>query len=442
MQKNQFRFLQNPANMGSKIEFPFFDLIQGTPMKNLESIDPAIHAIIHNERVRQENEINLIASENYVSQAVLEATGSILTNKYAEGYPGKRYYAGCYFVDQAENLAIERCKKLFGAEHANVQPHAGSQANMAAYFAVLNPGDTILGMSLAEGGHLTHGHAVNFSGKFYRAVQYKVNQENEQIDYDEIEKLADQYKPKLIIAGASAYSRLIDFEKLAAIAHAHNAFFMADIAHIAGLIAAKIHPSPIGYADIITSTTHKTLRGPRGGLIMSSQKLAESIDKAIMPGMQGGPFMHIIAAKAVAFNEALQPSFVEYQKQIVRNAQFLANTFKDLGYRIVAGGTDNHLFVIDLRSKKINGKIAQDTLTKVGITISRSCIPFDPEKPWITSGIRLGTPAVTTRGMKEEEMLHIAHYIDEAITQYENDAALINIQEKVEKLCKQFPIYR
>lgn len=410
-------------------------------MKNLEFIDPTIHAIIHNEKVRQENEIDLIASENYASQAVLQATGSILTNKYAEGYPNKRYYAGCYFVDEAENLAIDRCKKLFGAEHANVQPHAGSQANMAAYFSVLNPGDTILGMSLAEGGHLTHGHAVNFSGKFYRAVQYKVNQENELIDYQEIEKLAEQYKPKLIIAGASAYSRTIDFQKLAAIAHEYNALFMADIAHIAGLVAAKIHPTPIGYADLITSTTHKTLRGPRGGLIMSTQKLAEAVDKAIMPGTQGGPFMHIIAAKAVAFHEALQPTFVEYQKQVVKNAQFMAAQFKTFGYRIVAGGTDNHLFVIDLRSKKLNGKQAQDALTKAGITISRSCIPYDPEKPWITSGIRIGTPAVTTRGMKEIEMEAIANFINEALNNHENDAKLMSIREQVEKLCKQFPIY-
>jgi glycine hydroxymethyltransferase len=410
-------------------------------LRNLEDTDSKIHAIIHNEAIRQENEINLIASENYVSRAVLETTGSILTNKYAEGYPSKRYYAGCYFVDEAENMAIKRVKELFGAEHANVQPHAGSQANMAAYFAVLNPGDTILGMSLAEGGHLTHGHGVNFSGKFYKSVQYKVNPETEMLDYVEIEKMVEQHKPKLMIAGASAYSRTIDFEKLAAIAHAHGALFMADIAHIAGLVAAKIHPTPIGYADLITSTTHKTLRGPRGGLIMSSQKLAEAVDKSIMPGTQGGPFMHVIAAKAVAFGEALQPSFVEYQKQIVRNAQLLASLFKDMGYRIVTGGTDNHLFVLDMRSKKMNGKIAETALTKVGITISRSCIPFDPEKPWITSGIRIGTPAVTTRGMKEADMVHIANYIDEALTHHQNDTKLMSIREQVEKLCAQFPIY-
>lgn len=410
-------------------------------MNSLEHIDPEINHIIHNEFVRQENELNLIASENYVSKAVLQATGSVLTNKYAEGYAGKRYYAGCYFVDEIETLAIERCKKLFGAEHVNVQPHAGSQANMAAYFAVLNPGDTILGMSLNEGGHLTHGHGVNFSGTFYKAVQYRVNQESELLDYDEIAKLVETNKPKLIVAGASSYSRAIDFEKLAAIAHAHNALLMADIAHIAGLIAAKVHPSPIGYADIISSTTHKTLRGPRGGLLMSSQKLAQAVDKAIMPGLQGGPFMHVIAAKAVAFEQALKPNFVEYQKQILKNAQMLCKTMQDLQYRIVADGTDNHMFVVDLRSKKINGKQAQEALTKAGITVSRSCIPFDPEKPWITSGIRLGTPAVTTRGMQEYEMGKIAHYIHDALLKYDNEKALAEIKEHIEKLCKQFPIY-
>ncbi len=407
----------------------------------LEKTDPKIRQIIHNELIRQENELNLIASENYVSKAILEATGSVLTNKYAEGYAGKRYYAGCYFVDEAETLAIERCKKLFGADHVNVQPHAGSQANMAAYFAVLNPGDTILGMSLSEGGHLTHGHGVNFSGKFYKAVQYKVNQETEHLDYDEIIKLVETHQPKLIIAGASSYSRSIDFATLAAIAHAHNALFMADIAHIAGLVAAKIHPSPVGYADIITSTTHKTLRGPRGGLLMSSQKLADAVDKAIMPGLQGGPFMHVIAAKAVAFEQALKPDFVEYQKQILKNAQMLCRTLQDLHYRIVAGGTDNHMFVVDLRSKKINGKQAQDALIKAGITISRSCIPFDTEKPWITSGIRIGTPAITTRGMQEYEMGQIAHYIHDALLKHDNDAALLEIREKIEELCKKFPIY-
>jgi glycine hydroxymethyltransferase len=409
--------------------------------QSLETIDPTIAKIIHNERIRQENELNLIASENYASSAVMQATGSVLTNKYAEGYAGKRYYGGCYFVDQAETLAIERCKKLFGAEHVNVQPHAGSQANMAAYFAVLNPGDTILGMSLNEGGHLTHGHGVNFSGKFYKAVQYKVNQETELIDYDEILKLVQLHKPKLIIAGASAYSRTIDFEKLAAIAHAHDAYFMADIAHIAGLVAAKLHPSPVGYADLITSTTHKTLRGPRSGLLMSTQKLAEAVDKAIMPGLQGGPFMNVIAAKAVAFEQALKQDFVEYQKQILKNAQMLCRTLQDLQYKMVANGTDNHMFVIDLRSKKINGKQAQDALTKAGITISRSCVPFDPEKPWITSGIRIGTPAVTTRGMQEYEMGQIAHYIHDALIKHDNDKALFEIKEQVEKLCKTFPIY-
>lgn len=410
-------------------------------MKNLKTIDPDIFNIIEQETYRQEHEIDLIASENYAPQAVLEATGSVLTNKYAEGYPGKRYYAGCINVDKAENLAIERCKKLFGAEHVNVQPHAGSQANMAAYHAVLNPGDTILGMSLAEGGHLTHGHEVNFSGKIYRAVQYKVNRENELIDYEEIAKLADQYRPKLIIAGASAYSRTIDFEKLSTIAQTYDALLMADIAHIAGLVAAKLHPSPIGYADIVTSTTHKTLRGPRGGIIMSKFALGEKIDKAIMPGLQGGPCMNVIAAKAVAFHLALQSEFVAYQKQIIKNAQTMAKTFQDLGYRIVAGGTDNHMFVLDLRGQKLNGKIAENALSKVGITISRSCVPYDPEKPWITSGIRIGTPAITTRGLKEQEAQQVAHYIDEALKNHENDGALRIIKEKIEALCQQFKIY-
>lgn len=410
-------------------------------MKNLQTIDPEIFSIINHEAERQESEINLIASENYASPAIMQATGSVLTNKYAEGYPGKRYYGGCRYVDEAENLAIERCKQLFSAEHVNVQPHAGSQANLAAYFAVLNPGDTIMGMSLAEGGHLTHGHAINFSGKFYRAVQYKVNQENELLDYEEIEKLTKQYQPKLIVAGASAYSRTIDFEKLAAIAHAHGALFMADIAHIAGLVAAKLHPNPFPHADIVTSTTHKTLRGPRGGLIMCKKELAEAIDKAVIPGTQGGPFMHIIAAKAVAFGLALKPEFVVYQKQIIANAHVMATTLHTLGYRIVAGGTDNHMFILDLRGKKINGKIAENALSSVGITVSRSCIPYDPEKPWITSGIRIGTPAITTRGIKEAQAQEIAHLIDEALMHYEDSKQLETIKAKVQALCKQYPIY-
>ena len=371
----------------------------------------------------------------------MQATGSIMTNKYAEGYPGKRYYAGCEFVDEAEKLAIERCKQLFGVEHANVQPHAGSQANMAVYFATLKPGDTIMGKSLAEGGHLTHGHHVNFSGQLYNRVQYKVNPETELLDFNEIEQLAQEHKPKIIIAGASAYSRTIDFAKFAEIAKSVGAYLMCDIAHIAGLIAAKQHPSPVGHADFITSTTHKTLRGPRGGLIMTNAEHAQIIDKSIMPGMQGGPFMHSIAAKAVAFHEALQPDFVEYQKQIIKNAQVMAETLQDLGYRIVAGGTDNHLFIVDLRSKNLNGKIAEMALGKAGITISRSCVPFDTAKPWITSGIRIGTPAITTRGMLEKDVIEIAHLIDEVLINHDSDAQLAIIRERVKKVCQQFPIY-
>ncbi|MCX5922351.1 MAG: serine hydroxymethyltransferase [Candidatus Dependentiae bacterium] len=410
-------------------------------MANLFNTDPEIYAIINQESKRLEEEINLIASENYVAPEVMEATGSILTNKYAEGYPGKRYYAGCQYVDMAENLARERAKKLFGAEHVNVQPHAGSQANMAAYFAVLKPGDTILGMSLAEGGHLTHGHGVNFSGKFYNSIQYKVNRDTEMLDYEEIAALAEQHKPKLIVAGASAYSRIIDFEKLAAIAKQNNALLMADIAHIAGLVAADLHPTPIGHADITTTTTHKTLRGPRGGMIMCTNSLAESVDKAIMPGTQGGPLMHVIAAKAVAFNLALQPEFITYQKQVLANAKAMAQTFQDLGYRITTGGTDNHLFVIDLRSKNMNGKVAEIAMQSVGIIANRNCVPFETEKPWITSGIRIGTPAITTRGMKEKDAQQIAHYIDEALQHRDDAAALQRIKDQVHAMCKRFPIY-
>jgi glycine hydroxymethyltransferase len=337
-------------------------------------------------------------------------------------------------------LAIDRCKKLFGAEHINVQPHAGSQANMGAYYAVLQPGDTILGMSLAEGGHLTHGHAVNFSGNVYKSVQYKVNADTHLLDYEGIEQLAHQHKPKLIIAGASAYSRTIDFPRFAAIAKSVGALLMADIAHIAGLIAADQHPSPVGYADLITSTTHKTLRGPRGGIIMSTNTLASQVDRAIMPGTQGGPFLHIIAAKAVAFGLALEPDFKEYQQQVVANSKTMAHAFNNLGYNIVTGGTDNHLFVIDLRSKGLNGKIAQAALTAIGIIISRSCVPFDTEKPWITSGIRIGTPAITTRGMKEPEALQIVTWIDEALKNHSDTQKLAALKKQVASWCSQFPI--
>lgn len=417
-------------------------LLLQTPLDHdLNTADPSVSNIIQHEALRQETTINLIASENYVPRAVLEATGSIMTNKYAEGYPGKRYYAGCAWIDQIETLAIARCKEVFGAEHANVQPHAGSQANMAAYLALLNPGDTIMGMSLSEGGHLTHGHAVNFSGKLYSVVHYGVHPETELLDYDEIEQLAHQHKPKLIIAGASAYSRTIDFAHFAQIAQRVGAYLLADIAHIAGLVAAKLHPDPVPYADVITSTTHKTLRGPRGAFMLSKNNLAERIDRAIMPGSQGGPFMHTIAAKAVAFKLAQEPSFVTYQQQVIDNAQIMAKTFDDLGYRLVAGGTDNHLFIIDLRSKHLTGLQAQSVLEKAGITVSRSTIPFDPAKPWITSGIRLGTPSITTRGMTVTEAVEIAHLVDEALSDHDDDHHLQRIKQRAEELSLKFPIY-
>lgn len=385
-------------------------------MNTLKQTDPIIHNLIEQETERINHTINLIASENYPSSAVKEAEGSVLTSKYAEGYPGKRYYAGCEIVDQVEQLAIERCKQLFNADHVNVQPHAGSQANMAVYFATLKPGDTLLGMSLSSGGHLTHGHHVNISGSYFKSVHYGVNKETELIDYASIENLAKEHKPKLIVVGASAYSRIIDFEHIGYIAHSHGALLLADIAHIAGLVAAGLHPNPFPHADFVTSTTHKTLRGPRGGLIMCKKELADIIDRAIIPGTQGGPFMHTIAAKAVAFHEALQPAFKMYQKQVIANAQAMARTFEQLGYRIVGGGTDNHLFIIDLRSKNITGLEAEKILAGAGITVSRSCIPFDTAKPWITSGIRIGTPAITTRGAQEHDVIEIAHHIDEILT--------------------------
>lgn len=410
-------------------------------VRALSSIDHEIFTILAQEVKREEQTINLIASENYVPKVILEATASVLTNKYAEGYPGKRYYGGCQIVDQAEILAQERCKELFGAEHVNVQPHAGSQANMAVYFSCLNPGDTILGMSLSEGGHLTHGHHVNFSGKIFKSISYTLNKETELLDFDQIKKLAYQHKPKLIIAGASAYSRIIDFEKFAALAKEVGALFMADIAHIAGLIAAKLHPSPIQCADFVTSTTHKTLRGPRGGLIMCKKEHAIQLDKATMPGMQGGPLMHTIAAKAVAFKLALQPDFALYQQQIIKNARALAHAFKELGYRIVSDGTDNHLMVLDLRAQKINGKQAEQILEQINIVVNRNCIPFDPQPALLTSGIRLGTPALTTRGMKEIHMGHIAHLIHDALHHHESQTHMNAIRKEVRKLCAQFPIY-
>lgn len=407
---------------------------------NLQKIDPTLYNLLRAEDSRQETTINLIASENYASSAVMEATASTLTNKYAEGYPGKRYYPGCAIADEVEDLAITRCKELFGADHANVQPHSGSQANMAVYFSCLKPGDTILGMSLSSGGHLTHGHNVNFSGMLYNSVQYSVHPETELLDYDKIEQLAHEHRPKLLICGASAYSRTIDFQCLSEIAQNVGAYLHADIAHIAGLVATNLHPSPIGYADFTTSTTHKTLRGPRGGLIMASAHHAEAINKTIIPGMQGGPLLNTIAAKSVAFHEALNPSFVAYQKQVIANAQTMADELAQLGYRIVSGGTDNHLFIVDLRSKNITGRKAEVALEKAGITVTRSCIPFDPEKPWITSGIRIGTPAVTTRGITQEGCKEIVHFIDEAIRHHDNQSVLKAINTKVVNWCADYPI--
>lgn len=397
--------------------------------------DPQIAKLIAEEAYRQNNSINLIASENYTSESVRQASGSVLTDKYAEGYAGKRYYGGCQFVDQVEEIAIARCKQLFNAEHVNVQPHSGSQANMAVYFGLLNLGDTIMGMRLSEGGHLTHGHNVSFSGKFYNIVSYGVNPQTEQLDYDEILQLAQTHKPKLIVCGASAYSRTIDFAKFSEIAKSVDAYLMADIAHIAGLVAAGLHPNPFPHADIVTSTTHKTLRGPRGGLIMCKAKLAEKIDKAVMPGIQGGPFMQQIAAKAVAFGEALSPDFKFYQQQILANTQALAQEFSRLGYRIVAGGTDNHLFMLDLRPKNITGVACEKLLQTVDIYLNRNTIPFDPEKPWITSGIRLGTPALTTKGFGPNDMHIIANLIDQAINNRENQTILAQIKNQVKDLC-------
>lgn len=405
-------------------------------------LDTRLSRLITSEAERQEEQITLIASENYASHAVLEATGSVLTNKYAEGYPTKRYYAGCQFIDEIEQLAIERCKLLFGVEHANVQPHAGSQANAAVFFSVLEPGDTILGMNLNAGGHLTHGHRVNMSGSLYKSVQYGVNKATELLDYQEIERLAHEHRPKLIIAGASAYSRTIDFQRFASIAHAVGAYFMADIAHIAGLVATGYHPTPVGHADFITSTTHKTLRGPRGGLIMSKASHAAAVDRAIIPGTQGGPFMHSIAAKAAGFYEAMQPEFAVYQKQVIENAQVFATVLTNLGYRIVTGGTDNHLFIVDLTSKGITGHDAAIALERAGIIVSKSGIPFDTQKPWITSGIRIGTPAVTTRGMKTDQMIELAHLMNNILEHASNAQYCIDMAQEVKALARMFPLYQ
>ncbi len=411
---------------------------------SLKSFDPDIQNYIELEKNRQENHIELIASENFVSTAVLEAQGSILTNKYAEGYPNARYYGGCEFVDLVEDAAIERLKALFDAKYANVQPHSGSQANMAAFMALLNPGDKILGMGLNEGGHLTHGFHLNFSGKIYDSYTYGVSLETECIDYDDVLRIAKDVKPNLIIAGASAYSRIIDFAKFREIADEVGAYLMVDMAHIAGLVAAKVHPSPIPYADIVTSTTHKTLRGPRGGIILTNnEKIAKKINRAVFPGMQGGPLMHVIAGKAVAFKEALTPEFVTYQKQVIKNAKALAKAFKALDYPIISGGTDNHLLTVNVKKKfGITGKKAEHLLNSVGITCNKNTIPNDTERPAYTSGIRLGTPAVTTRGFKEDEMDIVATLIDRALTHRDDKAVLEEVHEAVYKLTEKFPLYK
>ncbi len=409
--------------------------------ENLKAGDPEIFKSMVSELRRQNEGLELIASENFTSLAVMEAAGSVLTNKYAEGYPAKRYYGGCDFVDVAESLAIERAKKLFGAEHANVQPHSGASANTAVFLAILNPGDKILGMNLAHGGHLTHGHPLNFSGKFYQIIPYGVDPKTEQIDYDELDRLAREHKPKLILMGASAYPRVIDFARARKIADEIGAMVMVDMAHFAGLVAAGVHPSPVPYADIVTTTTHKTLRGPRGGLILCREKYAKAIDSAVFPGIQGGPLMHVIAAKAVCFKEALEPSFKDYGKQIVANAKALSESLKELGWRIVSGGTDNHLMLVDVKSKGFTGKVVQETMDKVHITVNKNAIPFDTEKPFVASGVRLGTPALTTRGMKEAEMKKIAKLFDDTMKDYQNEAHLAKIKAEVRELAEQFPLY-
>ena len=410
-------------------------------MSFLEKQDPNIQAVINQELARQRDKLEMIASENFVSQAVMEAQGSVLTNKYAEGYPGKRYYGGCENVDVIETLAIERAKRLFGAEHANVQPHSGSQANFGVYFALLQPGDTIVGMNLSHGGHLTHGSPVNVSGTYFNVVPYGVDAETQQIDYDEFRKIVLEAKPKLIIAGGSAYSRQIDFKKMAEVAHEVDSIFMVDMAHFAGLVAAGLHPNPVEYADIVTTTTHKTLRGPRGGLILCKEKYAKAIDKSIFPGIQGGPLMHVIAAKAVALGEALQPEFKVYAQQIIDNAKALAAALQDKGLTIVSGGTDTHVMLVDVRSTGLTGKEAEHLLDEVGITCNKNTIPFDPASPFITSGIRLGTPALTTRGLQVKDMEEIADIISAVLKNPEDKAVHEEASKRVAALCEAYPLY-
>ena len=410
-------------------------------MSFLAKQDPNVKAVIDQELMRQRDKLEMIASENIVSQAVMEAQGSVLTNKYAEGYPGKRYYGGCEHVDVVETLAIERAKRLFGAEHANVQPHSGSQANFAVYFAMLKPGDTIVGMNLSHGGHLTHGSPVNVSGTYFNVVPYGVNAETQQIDYDEFRKIVLEAKPKLIIAGGSAYSRQIDFKKMADVAHEVGAIFMVDMAHFAGLVAAGLHPNPVEYADIVTTTTHKTLRGPRGGMILCKEEYAKAIDKAVFPGIQGGPLMHVIAAKAVALGEALQPEFKEYAEQVIKNAKVLATELIAKGLTIVSGGTDTHVMLVDVRNTGLTGKEAEHLLDEIGITANKNTIPFDPASPFVTSGVRLGTPALTTRGLKEDDMKEIADIIATVLQNPEDTAKHQDAAKRVAALCEKYPLY-
>jgi glycine hydroxymethyltransferase len=409
--------------------------------RTLADTDPEIAAAIDQEVHRQNSGLELIASENFVSQAVLEAAGSVLTNKYAEGYPGKRYDGGCEFVDVAESLAIARAKELFGAEHANVQPHSGAQANMSVYFALLKPGDAVLGMNLAHGGHLTHGHPLNFSGSLYTIVPYGVRRDDERIDYEELERLAHEHRPKMIIVGASAYPRVIDFERIGRIGRDVAAPVVTDMAHIAGLVAANVHPSPVPHSDVVTTTTHKTLRGPRGGLILSRARYAKDLDRSVFPGVQGGPLMHIVAAKAVCLKEAMEPEFAAYQRQIVANASRLASGLSTAGFRLVSGGTDNHLMLVDVFSKGLTGKVAEAALGKAGITVNKNAIPFDQNPPMVASGIRIGTPAITSRGMREPEMDLVAALIARALASPDDDRVLQAVKAEVEALCRKFPLY-
>jgi len=410
-------------------------------MKNLIQTDPEVAEAIRNETRRQGLQLELIASENFVSEAVLEALGTVLTNKYAEGYPGRRYYGGCEFVDVAESLARDRAKEIFGCDHANVQPHSGAQANTAVYMTVLKPGDGLLGMDLSHGGHLTHGHPLNFSGRYFQVFAYGVRREDERIDYDALTRLAEEHQPRIIVVGASAYPREIDFAAVRKAADACGAVVMADIAHIAGLVAAGLHPSPVPHAEFVTTTTHKTLRGPRGGMAMCQQKYAKDLDRLVFPGVQGGPLMHVIAAKAVAFKEALAPEFKVYQQQIVKNAKTLAETLTGEGWRLVSGGTDTHLVLIDVFSKGITGKVAEAALEKAGITVNKNTIPFDTNKPMVASGVRVGTPAITSRGMKEAEMVTVGQLIARALTSVENETELAKVKADSQKLCESFPLY-